>query len=109
MAEINFQRLWRRPFSECNWVTSDTEFHTFLITGDATIERLEDPHEMQMQAALRGRSRSQHLQQSHSLFLGSTEAVAQIVRNRNDASLGHQNEGISDGSAREENWGPRSE
>jgi hypothetical protein len=94
MAEINFQRLSRRPFSACNWMASVTEFRTSLITGDATIDRLEDTREIQMQAALRRRSRSQHLLHGHSLLQAATVAVPQITRNRNDASLGHQHEGI---------------
>ena len=54
-----------------------------LTTGDATIERLEDSHEMLMQAALRGRFRSQQVQHCQSLLQGMTVAVPQISSNRN--------------------------
>ena len=65
-----------------------------LITGDATIERLEDSHEMLMQAALRGRFRSQQVQHCQSFLQATTVADPQISSNRNSSSL-HQHEGIS--------------
>jgi hypothetical protein len=109
MVEINFQRLSRRPFSTCKWLTSDTEFRTSLITDDATIDRLEDPREMLMQAALRGRSRSQQLQHCYSLLQAETVAVTQTTRNRNDASLRHTKAiplGLAKSGRRD--WGPKS-